>query len=126
MSTVRHSEPELDESPQEFEAGLEFMNPHFAEERFPWPQVWGYVASLVLTLAALGLVVHHLLSPVVLLGVILVLAAGQAGLQLGVFMHLRESRGPAWQLLPLGLALAIAVGMVGMSVWIMTFKWGVS
>jgi cytochrome aa3-600 menaquinol oxidase subunit 4 len=124
MSTVRRQEAE--ETPQEFEAGLEFMNPHFAEERFPWAQVWGYVASLVLTVIALWLVVHQLLSPAVLLGVILVLAAGQAGLQLGVFMHLRESRGPAWQLLPLGLALAIAVGMVGMSVWIMAFKWGVS
>lgn len=105
---------------------LRFLRPHFAEEGFPWMQVAGYAGSLVLTFLAFGLVIHHLLSPAMLLGVVLVLAAGQASLQLGVFMHLRESRGPAWQILPLGLAFAIAFGLIIASVWIMAFKWGVS
>jgi cytochrome aa3-600 menaquinol oxidase subunit 4 len=126
MSTRVEAHPEP-EPVQAYEAGFEWLNPHFAAvERFPWAQVAGYAGSLVLTLAALYLVVHHLLAPGVLAAVVLVLAAGQAGLQLGVFMHLREARGTAWQVLPLFLAFAIALGLVGMSVWVMAFKSGVS
>lgn len=58
--------------------------------------------------------------------VALVLAAVQAALQLGVFMHLRESRGPAWQVIPLALVFLMAAVLVGLSIWIMAFKWGVS
>ncbi|MCL8208465.1 MAG: cytochrome C oxidase subunit IV family protein [Actinomycetia bacterium] len=125
MSTRVEAHPEP-EGVQAYEAGFEWLAPRFAAEGFPWAQVAGYAGSLVLTLAALYLVVHHLLAPGVLAAVVLVLAAGQAGLQLGVFMHLREARGTAWQVLPLFLAFAIALGLVGMSVWVMAFKSGVS
>ena len=133
MATVIHEPktpalhaPAVDQ-PVHFEEGIpRFLHPHFAEEGFPWVQVGGYAGSLLLTFIAFGLVVHHLLTPTTLLGVIMALAAGQAALQLGVFMHLRESRGPAWQVLPLGLSLAIAIGLVIASLWIMAFKWGVS
>lgn len=125
MSTRIESHPEP-EPVQEFETGFEWLNPRFAEEGLPWAQVAGYAGSLLLTFAALYLALHHLMAPLMLVGVILVLAAGQAGLQLGVFMHLRESRGTAWQVLPLFLAFAIALGLVGMSVWVMAFKSGVS
>lgn len=112
---------------EEEEAELAFLRPRFNEETgFPWLQVWGYLGSLVLTFGALVLVVRHLLPPPVLLGVILILAVGQAALQLGVFMHLREGRGASWQILPLGLAFFIALGLIGMSIWIMMFKTGVS
>lgn len=60
--------------------------------------------------------------PVLPLAVILTLAVGQAALQLGVFMHVRESRGPAWPILSLGLAFFIATGMIGMSIWIKLFQ----
>ena len=121
-----HALEEDEVQTQEFEKGLEFLNPHFAEEAFPWPQIWGYVASLILTVAALLLVVHHAMAPAMLLAVVFTLAIGQGALQLGLFMHLRESRGVAWQVLPIALAFAIAFGMVGASMWIMAFKWGVS
>jgi cytochrome aa3-600 menaquinol oxidase subunit 4 len=111
---------------RELPAGLGILNPRFAEERFPWPQVWGYLASLALTFVALYLVERHRLAPGALGAVVLVLAGGQAATQLGVFMHVRESRGPAWQLVPLGLAFAIAIALVGLSVWVMAFKWGVA
>jgi cytochrome aa3 quinol oxidase subunit IV len=114
------------EGPEEWEPGLAFLRPRFAEERFPWPQVVGYALSIVLTLVALWLVVRHALAPALLLAVVLVLAGGQAALQLGVFMHPRESRGTPWQIIPLALALGIAFGMVVCSIWIMAFKWGVS
>lgn len=117
---------ESDESPEEFEETLAFLRPHFAQHAFPWPQVWGYGASIVLTGAAIGLVTARILPPVALLDVVLGLAAIQAGLQLGVFMHIRESRGTAWQILPLALAIGIGVGIVITAIWIMAFKWGVS
>ncbi len=106
--------------------GLPSLLPRFGEEKFPWIQVWGYIGSLVLTFAALILVIDHVLPPVALLSVILTLAVGQAALQIGVFMHVRESRGLAWQMVFLGLVLLMAAGMVGMSIWIMLFKSGVS
>jgi len=62
----------------------------------------------------------------VVFGVVLALAAVQAGIQLACFMHVREAAGPAWQLPVLGAAVMIAVGIVIFSIWIMTFKWGVS
>jgi cytochrome aa3-600 menaquinol oxidase subunit 4 len=124
MAAVQHHT--IDELPEEREPGLQFLQGHFAEASFPWTQVAGYAVSLALTGAALLLVINHWLPASALLAVVLALAVGQALLQLGVFMHLRESRGPAWHAMLLSLSLAIGVGMVICSVWIMTFKWGVS
>jgi cytochrome aa3 quinol oxidase subunit IV len=127
MAADSHAAHGMEESEtQDVEPGLGFLTPHFAEEPFPWPQVWGYAASIVLTLAALLLVVHHLMAPAMLVAMIFTLAFAQGVLQLGLFMHLRESRGVAWQVLPICLAFAIAFAMVGASLWIMAFKWGVS
>lgn len=106
--------------------GLKFLRPKFHEEKFPTVQIAGYIGSLVLTFASYLLVMHHVLPPIALLSVILTLAVFQAALQLGVFMHLKEGRGLAWQLIPLYLVFLIAIGMVGMSIWIMLFKSGVS
>ena len=108
------------------ERRLAFLRPNFQGKGFPWLQAWGFAGSVLLTLAAYVLVAGHRMAPTVLLVVVLVMAASQALLQLGVFMHLRESRGLAWQVIPIGLAMLTALAMVGMSIWIMTFKSGVS
>ncbi|MCY0908814.1 MAG: cytochrome C oxidase subunit IV [Sulfobacillus thermosulfidooxidans] len=108
------------------EVEARFLAPHFESEGFPWLQIFGYIGSLLLTIAALLAVVQHILSPIGLLTVILILAVAQAALQLGIFMHLRESRGSTWHIITLGLGIVIALGLVGMSMWIMTFKSGVS
>ena len=100
--------------------------PHFEHASGPWPQIIGYVLSLVLTLAATLLVVHHLIAPLYLPAVILLLAVMQAGIQLGLFMHLREGVGPSWQIAALVLAGIVALGIVIFSIWIMAFKSGVS
>ncbi len=121
---INRADPESEEA--EAEGALAFLRPRFAEERFPWIQVWGYGGSLVLTLGAYFSVVRHVLAPQFLVAAILAMAAGQAALQLGVFMHLRESRGLSWQIVPLALAFFTALGMIGMSIWIMAFKSGVS
>lgn len=114
------------EEREEFEKGLPFLNPRFAGEAVPGPQIAGYGLSLVLTALAIWLVVKHVLAPTVLFAAVLTLAGIQAFIQLGAFMHVRESRGSAWQLVPLGLVLGIAIGIVITAIWIMAFKWGVS
>ncbi len=106
------------------EPGFAFIQPRFQEEKFPTPQVVGYILSLVLTFASFILVEDRALPASALLVTILGLAVIQAALQLGIFMHLRESRGPAWQVIPLFLGFLIAGGLIGMSIWIMMFKWG--
>jgi cytochrome aa3-600 menaquinol oxidase subunit 4 len=105
---------------------LTFLKPRFHEEKFPTVQILGYIGSLILTFAAYFMVMNQILPPVSLLAVILALAIGQGALQLGVFMHIREGRGLAWQLIPLYFVFFVALAMVGMSVWIMLFKSGVS
>ena len=105
---------------------LKFLRPKFHEDKYPVKQILGYAGSLVLTFAAYLLVVNHVLPPAALLAVILTLAVIQGGLQLGVFMHVREGRGLAWQVIPLYLVILMGLGMVGMSIWIMLFKSGVS
>lgn len=102
------------------------LTPHFEAAPSPGPQVLGYAASLALTFGAAALAIRRVLPPAPLMALLLALAAGQAALQLGCFMHLRESRGPAWQLPVVGLGFVIALGVVVASIWIMTFKAGVS
>lgn len=113
------------EQVQEEDMGA-LLRPRFTAEGFPWKQVIGYVGSLVLTLVALDLVVDHLLPVTALIPVIMVLALIQASWQLGFFMHLRESRGPAWHIGMLAFGGVVAGGLIGLSIWIMTFKFGVS
>lgn len=120
------SEPRTAPEQSAKDEGLTFLEPRVHAEGFPSVQIWGYGGSLVLTFGSFYLVTRQLMPPVLLLAVLLTLAVGQASLQLGVFMHVRESRGPAWHVLPLGLAFFIALGMIGMSIWIMMFKSGVS
>ncbi|PSR22643.1 MAG: cytochrome C oxidase subunit IV [Sulfobacillus acidophilus] len=111
---------------QDNDRALKFLRPRFHEEKFPTIQILGYIGSLILTFGAYFLVMDHVLPPVSLLAVILALAVMQGALQIGVFMHVREGRGLAWQIVPLYLVFLIAMGMVGMSIWIMLFKSGVS
>lgn len=112
--------------PQHEEAELAILTPHNRPNHFPAPQLAGYAASLALTLAAFGLTWQRWLSPGGLVATILVLAFVQAALQLGIFMHLREGRGTLWHLPVLALALTVGLGIVGLSIWIMLFKSGVS
>ena len=105
---------------------LKFLRPKFHDDKYPVKQILGYAGSLVLTFAAYFLVISHALPAVALVAVILTLAVIQGGLQLGVFMHVREGRGLAWQVIPLYLVILMGLGMVGMSIWIMLFKSGVS
>lgn len=102
------------------------LSPQFASHRFPAAQIVGYGLSLALTAVSFGLVMLKVWPARAVLAAILILAAMQALVQLSIFMHLRESRGSAWHLLAIAMALFIAIGLVALSLWIMMFKWGVS
>ncbi|AEW03902.1 cytochrome C oxidase subunit IV [Sulfobacillus acidophilus DSM 10332] len=129
MADMSHGTSALHGHPEELhEDSIELasLNPHFEAHAFPWKQVFGFLASLVLTAISFWLVMDHVLPVQSVIAVILALAVVQALLQLGVFMHMRESRGAAWQILVLGLGLLMAFGLVAASIWIMMFKSGVS
>jgi cytochrome aa3-600 menaquinol oxidase subunit 4 len=117
---------ETPEEHEEREPGLSFLEPKFTQEEFPWRQVGGYSVSLLLTGLGIWLVLRGRLGPEMLLALILTLAGIQGLVQLGAFMHIRESRGAAWHIVPLGLVLGMGIGIVITAVWIMAFKWGVS
>lgn len=106
--------------------GVFLLKAHFSPNAFPFRQIAGYAISLTLTLLAAFMVAQHILPHRALLATILALAAIQGVLQLVLFMHVRESHGPAWQLPALLLGLSVALGIVGFSIWIMMFKSGVS
>lgn len=108
------------------EVELALLAPRFEQHDLPWRQIVGYVLSLGLTLSAYLLVVHRVLPPFGMIIAILALAGVQAALQLGLFMHLRESLGSTWHVPALALAITVALGIVIFSIWIMSFKSGVS
>jgi cytochrome o ubiquinol oxidase operon protein cyoD len=82
--------------------------------------VTGYVLSLLLILAAFVLAVFRVvpgLGPVILLGIILLLAVVQAVVQLKFFLHLGQgSRG---NLMLVFFTLGLIIIIVGGSIWIM-------
>ena len=102
------------------------LEPRFAHGGFPGVQVAGYAASVCLTLVALWLAAANRLRPASLVPLLLAMALVQAGVQLASFMHVRESRGPAWHLPLLVIATFVAAATVVFSMWIVTFKYGVS
>lgn len=105
---------------------LAALAPRFAEHATPWKQVTGYAGSLLLTFLSLWAAWRHLLPVRDLVVLLLALGGLQAAWQLMSFMHLREGRGSTWHLVTLFFGIGVGVGIVGFSIWIMTFKSGVS
>ncbi len=83
------------------------------------PYIVGFMASLILTLAAYFAVVGQLLVGQLLVVVILALAVAQLFVQAFFFLHLGEEIGPRWKLWAfistLGIVLIVVVG----AIWIM-------
>lgn len=108
------------------EVEFSLLSPRIHESRFPGMQIVGYLLSLILTFIAFAMVHGRWLSLNAMITVILILAFIQGALQLGIFMHLKEGRGTLWHLPELALAFFVALGIIGFSIWIMMFKYGVS
>ncbi|WP_175482240.1 cytochrome o ubiquinol oxidase subunit IV [Thermoflavimicrobium dichotomicum] len=89
---------------------------------FPWGHVIGYMGSILLTLVALWLAVNPPFSQGGIITILLVLAVLQILIQLIFFMHITESRGPAFHTLAIVLGFLFTFAVVAGSIWIMTFN----
>jgi cytochrome o ubiquinol oxidase subunit IV len=81
--------------------------------------IFGFGLSLLLSLAAYGLVAHHTSSRNVLLFAIFSLAIIQLITQLVFFLHFGRESKPRWNLLVFSFALIVLVILVSGSLWIM-------
>ncbi|GGJ07039.1 cytochrome aa3 quinol oxidase subunit IV [Alicyclobacillus cellulosilyticus] len=88
--------------------------------------VIGFLASIVLTLAALWVGFAHGLPAGPLLLVLLLLAVLQIGVQLFLFMHITEGDGPPVHSLAIALAFLFTFVFVAGSLWAMSFHYMVA
>jgi cytochrome aa3-600 menaquinol oxidase subunit 4 len=88
---------------------------------FPMTQVLGFILSLVLTFAALLVAMKTSLSFQAIMWIIGTLAVIQAGLQLFMFMHLRDGEDSKAQTINVLYGVFIAVVTVAGSIWVMSF-----
>ncbi|GGH85552.1 cytochrome aa3 quinol oxidase subunit IV [Pullulanibacillus pueri] len=91
-----------------------------SHEGFPWKHVIGFILSLILTVAALYVVVSLSLSTTATITIILVLAIFQVLVQLLFFMHITEHEG-AYQLIAIIFGIFLAAVFVAGSIWIILY-----
>lgn len=88
---------------------------------FPMTQVVGFLLSLILTFAALFVAIKTSLSFNIIMWIIGSLAVIQAGLQLFMFMHLKDGEDSKAQTINVLYGIFIAVVTVAGSIWVMSF-----
>jgi cytochrome o ubiquinol oxidase subunit IV len=79
----------------------------------------GFALSIVLTLAAFGLVELHTYTPQAMRTAFVALALLQLFVQLVFFLHVGRGNNTRWRVLSLAFALFVVVVLVGGSLWIM-------
>ncbi|MFD2115878.1 cytochrome o ubiquinol oxidase subunit IV [Paenibacillus yanchengensis] len=79
----------------------------------------GFVLSIVLTIIPIMIVWNGWLEGMTNVIVLMIFAVIQMGIQLIFFMHLREEKGPRYNLISLVLGLVIIVIIVAGSIFIM-------
>ena len=79
----------------------------------------GFASSILLTVAAYLLTVHHVMTGWALAYTIVGLALAQVVVQLVFFLHIGHETEPRWNLLALDFTLIIVVILVIGSLWIM-------
>lgn len=89
-------------------------------DRFPWKLVIGFVLSIVLTLLTVWVAFRSGFPDKMVLSLMLLLAFLQAGMQLVLFMHVREGYGTV-QVSNMVHAFFTAIIIVAGSVWVMSF-----
>ncbi|MFC0522248.1 cytochrome aa3 quinol oxidase subunit IV [Pontibacillus salicampi] len=87
-------------------------------DHFPWSHVIGFASSIVLTLIAVWVALYSSFTTTMILWTILILALVQAGIQLFMFMHIREGDSNT-QIGTMVYSAIIGVIIVGGSVWVM-------
>jgi len=92
-------------------------------EKFPWKHIIGYISSLVLTIAAIWVVMSHHLPTRTILLVIVILALFQVFVQLFMFMHVTEAiEQTRFHSLVFTMGLFFTVVVVAGSIWAMTWN----
>lgn len=86
---------------------------------FPVRHVFGFIASLVLTFAAVGIALKTSLSIKAIMWIIGSLAFVQAGLQLFMFMHMNEGEDNKTQVFNIVNAFILAIIIIVGTVWVM-------
>nr|WP_308640106.1 cytochrome o ubiquinol oxidase subunit IV [Paenibacillus silvisoli] len=81
--------------------------------------VIGFVLSIILTIIPILAVMNHWFGKTATIIVLLATAVMQFAVQLLFFMHLREEKGPRYNLITLILGLIIVVVVIYGSIWIM-------
>ncbi|PWW31820.1 cytochrome aa3 quinol oxidase subunit 4 [Cytobacillus oceanisediminis] len=87
---------------------------------FPLSHVIGFVFSLILTFGAAGIALKTDLSFKVIMWIIGSLAIMQAGIQLFMFMHLREGEDGKTNVLNIFYGVFMAVVIVAGSIWVLS------
>ncbi|MDQ0206199.1 cytochrome aa3 quinol oxidase subunit IV [Alkalicoccobacillus murimartini] len=87
----------------------------------PWTHIIGFIGSIVLTLFAVWIALYTDLSSLMKIIIIFVFAFVQAGVQLLMFMHIREGKDGITQLGHTVFAIFIAVVIVIGSVFVLQF-----
>ncbi|CAM3898838.1 cytochrome aa3 quinol oxidase subunit IV [Cytobacillus oceanisediminis] len=87
---------------------------------FPLSHVIGFVFSLILTFGAAGIALKTDLSFKVIMWIIGSLAIMQAGIQLFMFMHLREGEDGKTNVLNILYGVFMAVVIVAGSIWVLS------
>lgn len=84
--------------------------------------VTGFILSIVLTIIPLVLVLNHMMGKAALTVSILLAAVLQFVVQLFFFMHIRDGKGPRYNIMALILGIIFVVTIVAGAIWIMSFN----
>lgn len=79
----------------------------------------GFTLSIVLTIIPLLVILNSWMTGIAGMIVILAAAVLQFAVQLLYFMHLREEKGPRYNLMALILGIVVVVTVIAGSIWIM-------
>ncbi|CAM3701871.1 cytochrome o ubiquinol oxidase subunit IV [Cohnella lubricantis] len=82
----------------------------------------GFVLSIVLTIIPLVAILQDMVEGGAATALLIVTAVLQFVVQLFFFMHLKEEKGPRWNLMVLILGIVIVVTIVLGSLWIMNYN----
>ncbi len=89
---------------------------------FPATQIYGFIASLLLTFAALFIALKTSLPVTTIMYIIGALAFIQAGMQLFMFMHLKDGEEDGAKAINIYYAIFLALVTVFGSMWVMSFS----
>lgn len=91
-----------------------------SSKRFPISHVIGFIFSLILTFSAALIALRTDLSFNAIMWIIGSLAFLQAGIQLFMFMHLREGEDGTANMVNMAYAVFTAIVIVAGSIWVMS------